>query len=282
MIPILICVIYDYNGSKIRGYRLIDAETKKTMDVTVESVMSNIAKGMNILGLDQKGRIINNRVPKEMGITKTMLNIEYDTVIELLPNNIVRVSNYRGDVYEVSYTPNCICYENTPKGEEYKVLEGVENLHRKTNIFKRIYDINEFGVAKCREDYPKEKYPEVLELPRGVLTIGLGGFAYCNGIKKVIIPDTVSKICASAFKYMRDLEEVEVLGAVKVIPRECFYGCVKLKKVTLSPYLEKIEEHAFQGCNSLQKINYLGSRKLEIKYEALPYGCVIIKNRKLF
>lgn len=282
MIPILICVIYDYNGSKIRGYRLIDAETKEAMDVTVESVMNNIAKGMNILGLDQKGRIIDNRVPKEICTTKTIWNIEYDTVIELLPNNRVRVSNYRGDVYEVTYTSSCICYENTPKGEEYKVLDGVENLHRKTNIFKRIYDINEYGVAKCREDYPREKYPEILELPRGVIAIDFSGFAFCNGIKKVIIPDTVSRICASAFRNMRDLEEVEVLGAVKVIPRECFYGCVKLKKVTLSPYLEKIEEHAFQGCNSLQKINYLGSRKLEIKYEALPYGCVIIKNRKLF
>ena len=282
MVPILICVIYDYNGSKIRGYRLIDAETKKAMDVTVESVMNNIANGMNILGLNQRGQIIDNRVPKEMGTTKTILGIEYDTVIELLPNNRVRVSNYRGDVYDVTYTSSCICYENTPKGEEYKVLDGVKNLHRKTNIFKRIYDINEHGVARCREDYPREKYPEVLELPRGVIAISLNGFAFCNGIKKVIIPDTVSMICSSAFKYMRDLEEVEVLGAVKVIPRDCFYNCTKLKKVTLSPYIEKIEEHAFQGCNSLQKIIYLGSRKLEIKYEALPYGCVIIKNRKLF
>eukprot|EP00581_Thalassiosira_minuscula_P032735 CAMPEP_0183784930 /NCGR_PEP_ID=MMETSP0739-20130205/66243_1 /TAXON_ID=385413 /ORGANISM="Thalassiosira miniscula, Strain CCMP1093" /LENGTH=387 /DNA_ID=CAMNT_0026028921 /DNA_START=122 /DNA_END=1285 /DNA_ORIENTATION=+ len=54
----------------------------------------------------------------------------------------------------------------------------------------------------------------------------------------------------------RDVEHVEVLPCVKIIPDHAFEGCRRLKSVIFHEGLEKIGKWAFSGCQSLEGITF--------------------------
>lgn len=282
MRPILICVIQRLNNQgfpTVAGYRLLDIDTRKVMDADKESVIKNIENGMQILGFNNKGYVLNNNVPIELnGAVK---NIENDTAIELMPNNVIRVANYKGKILERRLSNEIIIYDGIPKGDEYKVYEYRETLAKKSKIFRKFYDINENGVVRARDDYPTDKIPEELILPNGITSVGNNGFTFYSGIKKIVIPETCESIGIMAFAYMKDLEEVQILGKVTKIPPQCFFNCHKLKKVVLSSYVDTIEACAFENCYSLKKIHSYRSTKItNITYGAIPLGCVIERCKK--
>ena len=284
MTPILICIIQrkevtEYsNKAKVVGFRLMDIDTKQVMDVSLKSVKDNLKNGMKILGFNSMGQILNNKVP--IDCDGYVMNIEYDTVIETMPNSMVRVSSFDGRVYERRYSDTAILYEGTPQGEEYKVYEYRGKLAKKAKMFKRIYDINELGVCKAREGFDYEDAPEELVIPDGVTSIAEYGFKGVKNVKKLIIPSTVESIGRYAFSNMRDLEVVEIKGKVEVLHIGCFQNCISLKNVTLSSYVRVLEKECFSGCNSLRKIRSLRGSGLEsVGYMALPFYCTVERSK---
>ena len=87
----------------------------------------------------------------------------------------------------------------------------------------------------------------------------------CEKITKVILPDSVTEIGASAFKRCKYLTEVNIPAGVTVIKASTFAGCRQLVQTHLPEGLISVEAAAFNGCYSLEQID-------------LPHGLEFIGN----
>ena len=75
-----------------------------------------------------------------------------------------------------------------------------------------------------------------VELPETVTKIGINAFRSCTGLTEIKIPDNVTSIGASAFNYCSGLREIRIPDGTNVIGQRVFYKCNSLKKITL-PYV---------------------------------------------
>lgn len=81
-----------------------------------------------------------------------------------------------------------------------------------------------------------------------------GAFYNNKNVRKVIVPDTVTRIIDTTFAKCDNLEEVVLPKGLRKIEMWTFFGCKSLKKVELPEGLEIIESGAFEGCERLQKV----------------------------
>ena len=91
-----------------------------------------------------------------------------------------------------------------------------------------------------------------------------GGNNFHEIVKKVIIPDSITKIGVRAFAVLDDeftetfrstLEYVEMADSVTTLDGSAFRCCYNLKEVKLSKNLTRIDASVFCGCSSLKKID---------------------------
>ena len=60
------------------------------------------------------------------------------------------------------------------------------------------------------------------------------GFAHCQSVKKIILPESITSISYGAFYNCYNLEYVNIPNAVEEFDYKVFYGCNSLKKLSLS------------------------------------------------
>lgn len=77
----------------------------------------------------------------------------------------------------------------------------------------------------------------------------------------ITIPDIVTEVPESVFKYCSPLKTVDMPGVVTSIGKLAFDGCENLTSVTLSESLESIGDYAFRECESLTTITIPASVK---------------------
>ena len=83
----------------------------------------------------------------------------------------------------------------------------------------------------------------------GSICIGYQGSDKC-----VVVPEGVTHIANSAFKYHQDIEEIVLPGSLIAIGPYAFKGCKNLKSIVLPWNVQTIETEAFAGCSSLKFI----------------------------
>ena len=101
-------------------------------------------------------------------------------------------------------------------------------------------------------DYAAETYSEDNEEPNE--DEDLENYRRLNGIKKIIIPDSITEIAQFCFAFAFDLEEVIVGKNVKTLDYT-FYYCNSLNKINLPDGLTSIGNYAFFGCSTLTGVN---------------------------
>lgn len=115
-----------------------------------------------------------------------------------------------------------------------------------------------------------EGYESELTVPSyidGFKVVGIKDFhtvyQYSNhspGLKKVILPETVTYIADAAFedgyytKVHSALEEIVLPESLKTIGEYAFSGCGALKSIHFPAGLEQIAKGAFESCNSLENV----------------------------
>lgn len=82
-----------------------------------------------------------------------------------------------------------------------------------------------------------------------------------NERTKYVIPDSVTTIGASSFRYSvpttnMSLTSIDIPESVTIIEEYAFYGCDSLISVTLPSKVKSIERYAFDSCESLQSITF--------------------------
>lgn len=91
-------------------------------------------------------------------------------------------------------------------------------------------------------------------LPQNITRISERAFEECRNLTEVLyIPETCDTIGYRAFAYS-GLRSIEINKGVKCICNEAFYNCNSLTDVTLVHGLETIEGGAFQNCYSLRSL----------------------------
>jgi len=130
----------------------------------------------------------------------------------------------------------------------------------------KLSDSREFyivtGIGTC--DRTEISIPETYR-NKPVKEIGEGAFysinytgeaqRRCEKITKVILPESVTEIGASAFRRCRYLTEVNIPAGVTVIKASTFTSCIRLAQIHLPEGLISVEEAAFGGCASLEQID---------------------------
>jgi hypothetical protein len=87
--------------------------------------------------------------------------------------------------------------------------------------------------------------------------IGNGNFSGCAKLKKITIPELVSRISYQAFENCVSLKSINFPEALRTIERHAFAGCTALSEVITSdrPYFSKIEDGVFKDCPLLERVN---------------------------
>ena len=90
---------------------------------------------------------------------------------------------------------------------------------------------------------------------KNVIAIEDYGFAECNNLKKIVIPDSIKTIGNYAFENCSSLTTVNMSSSVTSMGMYAFSGCTSLADIKLSESLQNIGDHAFYNCTSLVSIS---------------------------
>lgn len=92
-----------------------------------------------------------------------------------------------------------------------------------------------------------------------VTSIADYGFANCDGITTIILPNTLKSIGSFAFNGCDDLRGIYFPDSLREVGKGAFNWCISLEAVWVSSGVETIGTGAFTGCASLMYFFYDGT-----------------------
>ncbi len=135
----------------------------------------------------------------------------------------------------------------------------------------------------------------VLPTDGSVTGIGKNAFSACEGLQKIVIPDSVTRIEDAAFQNCEELTEIVLpehlttigdnafrgtslekitLGKkVSAIGKDAFYACRWLKSVTMENSVTRIDDTAFYACSQLTDLYFTGSQQ---EWNAIEKGYMVL------
>lgn len=99
-----------------------------------------------------------------------------------------------------------------------------------------------------------------VEIPNTTTKIREGAFAYCVGLKELVVPGNVRYIYASAFSKCSQLSSLDLEHGILMISEKAFAWCYSLKNIIVPNSVADIAPGAFLGCYGLENITipYVG------------------------
>ena len=99
-----------------------------------------------------------------------------------------------------------------------------------------IFTITAYGAVMIKDNVRNSvttaTIPDMI-LGRPVISIARSGFAYCEKLTSVTIPNSVTSIEDLAFQYCEELTSIEIPDSVTSIGSEVFNGCSSLTTITV-------------------------------------------------
>ena len=105
-------------------------------------------------------------------------------------------------------------------------------------------------------------------IPETVKSIGDDVFSWCENLKSIVIPNSVTTIGESAFEHT-GLSNINIPESVTEIGNRAFLNCNSLKEARLSESVQRIGASAFYWCANLESVNipesvrYIGASAFE-------------------
>ncbi len=91
----------------------------------------------------------------------------------------------------------------------------------------------------------------------GVTVTAIGDYAFrnCNGVEKVVLPDTIKTIGYDAFSYCYNLSSINLNEGLTTIRSYAFYYCTSLLKITIPSTVNTTSYSSwFSGCSKLDTV----------------------------
>ena len=128
--------------------------------------------------------------------------------------------------------------------------------------------------------YATGKNETSFTVPDGVETIGILAFRGAESLESVSIPNTVTKIDASAFAVCTGLVDVifEEGCQVSVIEHHAFFECTSLVSITIPKSVKTIGYNAFEGSKNLETVKFESGCEITAIPEYCFNGCESLKN----
>ena len=230
----------------------------------------------------------NNKVLKVVNIPNTIKKVKYEAFYKCsnIESVYINAETTEGAIFE-----QCSNMRRAEIGENVKVLGGLSfwgdtNLSDVT-IYTEQANINAYtfswGCSSLKEVkvkdnnsrykvidgvlyskdlkkiymYPPAKEGETFEIPAVVEE--LGDYAFCDNknLKKINIPQNITKFGTEMFYSSDILEEVEVNS--NLIGNWAFEVCPNLKKIIIGKSVTKIKGRAFSRSTNIEEFKYLGT-----------------------
>lgn len=162
----------------------------------------------------------------------------------------------------------------------YADQDGVERVHITVDEGNGIYYVKDNQLYKRGDNgdvivtfFAALDANKTLRVPDGVATIPAYAFDVYNGVKKVILPESVKCIERDAFNSCYDLETVE-MPAVEEIESWAFKTCHKLNYIKMPGTLTDIGSQVFRDCSALAE-GGLTVDMSEVKAETTDIGSLM-------
>ena len=103
-------------------------------------------------------------------------------------------------------------------------------------------------------------------IPNTITSIGRNAFYSCSKLKSAKLSNNLERIHHSAFSNCVCLSSIKIPAGMKVIDEYTFCNCKSLKTVSLPETIEKIMKRAFANCSHLEKVHFPKSLKYVDKF----------------
>lgn len=116
--------------------------------------------------------------------------------------------------------------------------------------------VDTLNITECGNKYNTSvRVPEYMEKDgKRYYILNLSGFAQCNDMELILLPDGLKSLQASCFSNCYNLFDVVIPETVTTIGMNAFKGCNSLSTIRIPKATTSIGEAAFAGCSSLQSI----------------------------
>ena len=84
-----------------------------------------------------------------------------------------------------------------------------------------------------------------INIPDTVTRIGQGAFYDCSSLERIVIPDGVVKLFRDTFRNCSALAEIRLSSKLELIGDSCFSDCISLKRIVLPDTIRCIDGYAF-------------------------------------
>ncbi len=92
-----------------------------------------------------------------------------------------------------------------------------------------------------------------IEMPEGITKIGDYAFYYCPVLEQINIPSTVTQLGKLSFAFCSSLKTIEIPEGTVSIGDSCFEACSALEKVFVPASVTSIGARAFAHCSALKE-----------------------------
>ena len=183
--------------------------------------------------------------------TKALIRIEYNNISKEF-SSYTDINNYL--VYEI---PKC----NTPIIisilEEDPIISRVRTIISSLFISENtcILDLSACTKLVSIEEnglYFLRNIKKII-LPQTLTKLGDNCFSGCTELETIVLPKEVTKLPKGTFSGCTNLL-FQIPDTIKEIGDSCFAGCEKFTDVILPNSLETLGDYAFSNCNNLKKI----------------------------
>ena len=95
---------------------------------------------------------------------------------------------------------------------------------------------------------------ETISIPNTITNIGGSAFRYSCRLKSIVIPNGITTINDNTFRYACCLSSISIPNTVASIENTVFQYCFDLESVTVPQGITLFSEELFYGCNSLSSV----------------------------
>ena len=158
------------------------------------------------------------------------------------------------------YFDGLLYYKITSNSDMTVILSKAESSAQNVEIPKYViingekYAVTEIGSEVFDNMYPPYNGLKSIIIPNSVTTIGYAAFRSCEKLTSLTIPNSVTSIGGSAFSGCIGLTSLTIPNSVTSIGGSAFSGCSGLTSLTIPNSVTSIGNDAFYGCSGLKVI----------------------------
>jgi len=167
---------------------------------------------------------------------------------------------------------NGFAYETNEDGD-YTIIGYVLET-TKDSVLTIPTTINERPVTAIGDGAFKANLAKKINIPEGIVTIGMTAFFDCDNLTDVKLPSTVTSVGEAAFANCDKLVRCTLAANMTEIPDYMFRNCTALTYFTMTEKITSIGTGAFMGCTSLKRIKDIPAGLTSIG-DCAFIGCVM-------